>query len=677
MATAETSAEPKPVAVIAGHAVFEPLGVGPLGTVYRATKIETGATVVFRGFHRPEGADDAAWQAAVDRFTATLEAQDRVEKHPNIQDVYEWGASGKLFYLSTEFFIGRTLRRVVDEAGPQPLAWALPVFKQVSAALEHARRGGLLHGDLTAHSILVLEEGSVRVINFGMGHTRDRTGSPYLAPEQLRGAINDQRTDVYAFGTLLYELLAGHPPFRADDPEALGQQILGAAVPPIAGQPAAVNAVLAKLLAKAPISRYESTHQAIADLQAGRPPQEPLPIADDGPPPVPWKQGEFSQGPGLYQFGVKDQDFVQAQQQLEAERAMARIRGLGLKLIVLALFCLATLHAFSVPRNDRYATVVELRGTPQQIVGGKPTALALKQRLDGARPVVLKTPPGAGLTLKMRNDFLKIGENSLVTVRRLGYRHGRLRSFLLQRGRVWAKVAPLHRGSRFVIRAKGFRTTVHGTLYGVELDQQGADITTLEGQVQVSDGEGATETVNAGQELDAQTGEKLDDPETLTEEEAQQKLEEATIEFNQGLLAQLGDLVGVFGENTIVAAVDGLTGLVGKGGPANVAGSAVQTVQAGVSAHVSLGAIATSLAMFDDGPPEQLTLNTLDELGYGKEETQRLLRPFKDQKLESYKRLGGDKFELTARVDDGKGTLLRWRNGKITEIGSSAEEDLE
>ncbi len=260
--------------VIAGYEIHGELGRGPLGKVYRAREIATGRIAVFRGFARPAGADEEQWTQAVDRFRELLAAHERVDSHAAIQKIFAFGEQGALFYVATEYFDGRTIRSIIDNDGPQPLAFAIEVFRQVADAVDYAAANGQCHTDITPYNILLTPNGSVRVINFGLGHTRDKTGSPYVSPEQLAGFEGDLRSDVYGMGAVMYELLSAKAPFTGETGHEVVAKVRSSIPAPLLNQPPFVRDVLAKMLAKSPSYRYETAAEAISDLEQQRAPLE-------------------------------------------------------------------------------------------------------------------------------------------------------------------------------------------------------------------------------------------------------------------------------------------------------------------------------------------------------------------------------------------------------------------
>ncbi|HEY3095665.1 MAG TPA: protein kinase [Acidimicrobiia bacterium] len=203
--------------------------------------------------------------------------------HPGIVATYDTGDDDGLAYIVMELVEGKTLRRVIDQDGKLPVDQAVEITSQVADALEHAHRQGLVHRDIKPANVLVQSDGRVKVTDFGIakaagGDDLTRTGTVvgtarYLAPEQVNGSPVDGRADVYALGLLLYEMLAGKPPFGGDNDMATAVARLTNAPEPVgAVRPEvsrALEDVVARSLARDPEYRYQSAQQFKDALTAG------------------------------------------------------------------------------------------------------------------------------------------------------------------------------------------------------------------------------------------------------------------------------------------------------------------------------------------------------------------------------------------------------------------------
>jgi serine/threonine protein kinase len=260
------------------------LGAGGMGVVYR---------VLHRGLKRSFAAkvihaDVAADHGFLARFEREAVALGRL-KHPNIVDVTDYGVEGggaQRPYLIMECLEGITLGERL-RSGPLPLEAALAVFEPVAAALDYAHSQGVLHLDLKPANVLLHDDSSgtaeVRILDFGLAQftateagletrTAPLAGTPaYLAPELLDGNVPGTAADVYAFGVLMYETLAGRAPFEGTVAEVLEQQ--RCSEPPLPSTlnpaiPADLDRALIEILAKDPAARPPTAEAALSRLRA-------------------------------------------------------------------------------------------------------------------------------------------------------------------------------------------------------------------------------------------------------------------------------------------------------------------------------------------------------------------------------------------------------------------------
>jgi serine/threonine-protein kinase len=215
--------------------------------------------------------------------------------HPAIVAVYdtgeERGSSGEtLPYIVMEFVNGRTLKEVLAVEGRLMPRRALEITAEICAALEFSHRHGIIHRDIKPGNVMLTQTGQVKVMDFGIARalasgasTMTQTSAvigtaQYLSPEQARGESVDARSDVYATGCVLFELLCGQPPFVGDSPVSVAYQHVReeARAPSLINRdvPPPVDAIVLKALAKNPLNRYQSAGEMRADTlraAAGRP----------------------------------------------------------------------------------------------------------------------------------------------------------------------------------------------------------------------------------------------------------------------------------------------------------------------------------------------------------------------------------------------------------------------
>jgi serine/threonine protein kinase/beta-lactam-binding protein with PASTA domain len=272
------------------YQVGELLGYGGMAEVHRGRDLRLGRDVAIKML-RTDLARDATFQ---ERFRR--EAQHSAAlNHPAIVAVYDTGeeisATGeKLPFIVMEFVAGLTLKEVLAaEQRIQPRR-ALEIIADICAALEFSHRHGIIHRDIKPGNVMITPNGQVKVMDFGIARalasgatTMTQTSAvigtaQYLSPEQARGESVDARSDVYAAGCVLFELLVGHPPFVGDSPVSVAYQHVreDPKAPSDINHdvPADVDAIVLKALAKNPLNRYQSAQEMRADALravAGRP----------------------------------------------------------------------------------------------------------------------------------------------------------------------------------------------------------------------------------------------------------------------------------------------------------------------------------------------------------------------------------------------------------------------
>ena len=268
----------------------EVLGFGGMSEVHRGLDTRLGRDVAVKVL-RADLARDPQFQMRFRR-----EAQNAAAlNHPAIVAVYDTGEVqsdfGPLPYIVMEYVDGQTLREIVKTTGPMSQQQVLDVMADVCAALDFSHRHQIIHRDVKPANIMINRAGAVKVMDFGIaralgeGQNVTQTAAvigtaQYLSPEQARGEAVDARSDVYAAGCVLYELLTGEPPFTGDSPVAVAYQHVredpkspsevNPAVPP------SLDAIVLKALSKNPANRYQSAAEMRSDLVRVRGGQSPL-----------------------------------------------------------------------------------------------------------------------------------------------------------------------------------------------------------------------------------------------------------------------------------------------------------------------------------------------------------------------------------------------------------------
>jgi len=262
----------------------EPLGVGGMSCVYRAYDPVLDREVALK-LLPAELSRDAVLR---ERFHEEARSLGAVE-HPNLIRIFSIGQEGAVSYYSMELISGRSLKEALAASGRLTAAEALAVMDQVLGALEAVHRAGIVHRDLKPGNVMLDSSGRAVLMDFGLARRAERQdltaagavlGTPeYMSPEQARGEKADERSDLYSIGAMLYEMLAGHPPFGGKDTIAILRQHVQAPVPPLRGAapatPPELERIIARLLAKRRSERYAHVAELRADLgklaAAGRP----------------------------------------------------------------------------------------------------------------------------------------------------------------------------------------------------------------------------------------------------------------------------------------------------------------------------------------------------------------------------------------------------------------------
>ncbi|WP_438388523.1 Stk1 family PASTA domain-containing Ser/Thr kinase [Actinopolyspora saharensis] len=276
------------------YEIEDPLGYGGMSEVHRGRDVRLGRDVAVKVL-RADLARDPTFQLRFRR-----EAQNAAAlNHPAIVAVYDTGETdsenGPLPYIVMEYVSGRTLRDVVKSEGPLAPRRAMEVMADASAALDFSHRNGIVHRDVKPANIMITDSGAVKVMDFGIARavadgqaavtqTAAVIGTAqYLSPEQARGETVDARSDVYASGCVLFELLCGDPPFTGDSPVAVAyQHVREQPSKPSESNsqvPDALDAVVLKALSKNPENRYQSAADMRTDLVrvlSGQRPKAPL-----------------------------------------------------------------------------------------------------------------------------------------------------------------------------------------------------------------------------------------------------------------------------------------------------------------------------------------------------------------------------------------------------------------
>ncbi len=269
------------------YQVIEPIAEGAMGSVYRGERMGLGRAVAIKVMHQ-ELPDELASRQRFEREAKLM----ALLEHPNCVSVMDFGVHEDKPFLVRDLVRGTSLIQLLDEVGKLEPARACDIIRQVLAGLAHAHELGIVHRDIKPANIMISEKAGlgqqVRILDFGLARLQEATGTKlttgivvgtpnYMAPEQCKGGDIDARTDLYAVGVMLFEMLTGRKPFVANDPIQVVRKHLTERPPTLASvlpntDFGELEAVVAKALAKVPADRFANAvemAQAI-DAAAGK-----------------------------------------------------------------------------------------------------------------------------------------------------------------------------------------------------------------------------------------------------------------------------------------------------------------------------------------------------------------------------------------------------------------------
>ena len=252
------------------------IGTGGMATVYLAQDLilerPVAVKVLRLDFHTNE--------AAMRRFQREAQSATQLV-HPNIVSVYDVGEEDGTNYIVMEYVEGTDLKEYIRERGPLPPREAVRIMTQIVSAIELAHQNRIIHRDIKPQNILIDREGNVKITDFGIAialsetsltQTNTLLGSVhYLSPEQARGGMATIRSDIYALGIVLYELLVGEVPFEGESAVSIALKHFQEPLPRISQMlptvPQSLENVVLKATAKEPLDRYSSCYEMLEDLQ--------------------------------------------------------------------------------------------------------------------------------------------------------------------------------------------------------------------------------------------------------------------------------------------------------------------------------------------------------------------------------------------------------------------------
>ncbi|HET7827031.1 MAG TPA: serine/threonine-protein kinase, partial [Anaeromyxobacter sp.] len=269
------------------YQLVELLARSGMASIFKGVDTESGQPVALKIPHVQYESD----VVFSERFRREEEMGQRLE-HPNIVKILKPREKSRM-YMAMEYVDGKSLRAIMREKEPIPTERALDIACQVADALRYLHDNGVVHRDIKPENVLLTADGRVKILDFGIAlfaserrltwmGLSNAVGTPdYMAPEQIRGRRGDPRTDVYAVGTLLYEMLTCNLPYDSANPRALLRaKTTQDPRPPsyfVPGFDPHLEAILLKAIERDPRDRYGSAKQLLEDLRnpAAVPPWDP------------------------------------------------------------------------------------------------------------------------------------------------------------------------------------------------------------------------------------------------------------------------------------------------------------------------------------------------------------------------------------------------------------------
>ena len=259
------------------YEIIERIGEGGMADVYRAQDVVDNKTVAVK-ILKKEFAENEEF---LRRFRNESKAI-AVLSHPNIVKVFDVGFSDRIQFIVMEYIDGFTLNEYMDQEGQLDWRDAVHYILQILRALQHAHSKGIVHRDIKPQNIMMLQDGTIKVMDFGIAkfaREDGKTGTDkaigtvhYISPEQARGAVTDAKSDLYSVGVMFYEMLTGKKPFDTDNPVSIAVMHMQAEVPlPHTVRPdiqTGLEEIILRAMQKDPKNRYQSAREMMDDIES-------------------------------------------------------------------------------------------------------------------------------------------------------------------------------------------------------------------------------------------------------------------------------------------------------------------------------------------------------------------------------------------------------------------------
>ncbi len=258
------------------YELLELIGVGGMADIYKAKDITENKTVAVKILKN----EFAASEDFLRRFRNESKAI-ALLSHPNIVKIYDVGFTDKIQYIVMEYIDGITLTEYIERQGVLKWRDAVHFTVQILRALQHAHDRGIVHRDIKSQNVMLLADGTIKVMDFGIARFNretDKTMSEkaigsvhYISPEQARGETTDEKSDIYSVGVMLYEMLTGVKPFDGDNPVSIALKHMQATPKRITeinpSIPEGLEEITIKAMQKEPSKRYQTAGEMIKDIE--------------------------------------------------------------------------------------------------------------------------------------------------------------------------------------------------------------------------------------------------------------------------------------------------------------------------------------------------------------------------------------------------------------------------
>lgn len=258
------------------YELTELIGVGGMADIYKATDIIENKTVAVKILKNEF--------AKSEDFTRRFRNESKaiaLLSHKNIVKIYDVGFTDKIQYIVMEYIDGITLTEYIERQGVLKWRDAVHFTTQILRALQHAHDRGIVHRDIKSQNVMLLADGTIKVMDFGIAHFNretDKTISEkaigsvhYISPEQARGEVTDEKSDIYSVGVMLYEMLTGVKPFDGDNPVSIALKHMQTKPRKMteinSSIPEGLEEITMKAMQKEPSERYQTAGEMIKDIE--------------------------------------------------------------------------------------------------------------------------------------------------------------------------------------------------------------------------------------------------------------------------------------------------------------------------------------------------------------------------------------------------------------------------